>query len=107
MNQEIASILKDRLKGIQFVEVLAVLAHRDEYTDNDGSGRSIRKAIPVSHDVDVAKGCRITPERELMPDRRKKRILYLKDLGSRLIDRTSNASMTYSSRMVLVCSMNR
>jgi len=107
MNQEIASILKDRLKGIQFVEVLAGLAHRVEYTDNDGSGRSIRKAIPVSHDVDVAKGCRITPERELVPDSGKKGILYFEDLGSRFIDRTSNGSMTYSSRMVLVCWMNR
>lgn len=110
MNKEVAHILKERLAadgGLPFVEVLAGLAQRVEFKQPNGDGNPVTKRMPVSYDTNVAQGCKVTPETALVPNSKKRGILYFEDMGASFVDRVSGGAMKYRSTLVMVCWMNR
>lgn len=110
MNKEIANILKERISGkggIPFVEVIAGLAQRVEFKQPNGDGAPVVKRMPVSYDTTEAQGCKVTPETALVPNSKKKGLLYFEDMGIAFIDRATGGHMRYRSTLILVCWMNR
>lgn len=110
MNKEIAGVLKNRLSadgGLQFVDVLAGLAQKVEYKSENSDGNPVTKRMPVSYDTNVSGSCQVSPETAVVPDSRKKGVLYFEDLGCNFIDRQSGGAMRYRSTFVLVCWMNK
>lgn len=110
MNKEVAHILKERIAaggGVPFVEVIAGLAQRVEFKQPNGDGVPVLKRMPVSYDTTAAQGCKVTPETALVPNSKKKGLLYFEDMGSAFVDRVSGGHIKYRSTLVLVCWMNR
>lgn len=110
MNKNISHILKERLAasgGIPFVEVIAGMAQRVEFKEPNGDGNTVTKRMPVSYDTTMAQDCRISKERALVPNSKKKGLLYFEDMGANFVDRVSGGAMGYESRLILVCWMNR
>ena len=110
MNKEISHILKERIAsngGIPFVEVIAGMAQRVEFKQPNGDGAPVTKRMPVSYDTTEAQGCKTTPETALVPNSKKKGLLYFEDMGCSFIDRVSGGHMKYRSTLILVCWMNR
>src|SRR5690606_10506542 len=110
MNKEISHILKERIAaggGVPFVEVIAGLAQRVEFKQPNGDGVPVLKRMPVSYDTTAAQGCKVTPETALVPNSKKKGLLYFEDMGSAFVDRASGGHIKYRSTLVLVCWMNR
>lgn len=111
MNKEICRILKDWLLsngGLPFVEVMAGMVQTVEYKDPMGDeGVMVTKRMPVSTDTNMATNCKLTPERELIPDSMKKGLLYFEDYGAQYIGRGSGERLEYRSNVRLICWMNR
>lgn len=110
MQKEIANILKGRLiegGGLPFVQDIAGLVQTVEYRTENGDGNPLTKRMPVSYDVAIVPGCTISPEQAMIPDSRKRGMLYFEDLGVTYLDRVSGGALKYQSRLVLVCWMNR
>lgn len=107
MNKEVAHILKERLAEFQFVDVVAGMAQTVEYATNDGDGRKVLQRMPYSTDVAKANDCHIGEERALVPDSKKRGVLYFEDMGLNFRDRDSNNHLHFSSKLILVCWMNK
>lgn len=109
MNKDLASFLKSRLTMLPFVDVLAGLAETVEKVQYGGEDRAIitsRNRFPVATDVNKGDNEPISPETDLIPDSRRKSIIYFEDNGA-VIGSTVDGTTNYTSNLRLVCWLNR
>lgn len=105
MNKPLATILKNRISRLPFIDVLAGLVQTVETQDMLEAGGSKIKKFPVSYDT-VKLGDCTGREKDLQPDSSKKSITYFEDFGSDVLE-VKNGSTTFVSRLRMVCWLNR
>lgn len=108
MNKELATVLRDKLAGLPFVDVLAGMAQTVTQTDtgqDDTVPAVITKKFPVSYDVVGAGNC-VGTEVALIPDSSKKSIIYFEDFGIQVTGRV-HGMVGYNSSLRLICWLNR
>jgi hypothetical protein len=105
MNKELSIILRDKLIGLPFVDVLAGIAQTltTEQISEDGSKKTIQRQ-PVSYDV-LGVECE-GKEISLVPDSSRKSMIYFEDFGI-LTGPRSHGVISYVSSLRLICWMNR
>jgi len=107
MVKELANVLKSQLNNIAFLEVIAGIVQPVIDTRyNDSSGLKFPKKIPVSYDTSKGKSPYLGMERQLVPDKAYKSILYFEDFGSTQQAGKAN-TLTWLSKLRLVCWMNK
>jgi hypothetical protein len=108
MNKELATVLRTKLAGLPFVDVLAGMAQTVTQSDpnqDDNAPAVITKRFPVSYDVVGAGNC-VGTEVVLIPDSFKKSIIYFEDFGITVTGRV-HGMVAYSSNLRLICWINR
>jgi hypothetical protein len=107
MNKELSNILKGRLLSLPFSDTVAGMVQRVEYRDVDQDNNPITKRMPVAYDVAESDNtCQKGPERSLVPDSRKRSIIYFEDGGSGFIGK-EGVKLHFRSVLTLVCWLNR
>jgi len=107
LNKELATVLRDKLATLPFIEVLAGMAQTVTTSDSnldDPNASAIVKRFPVSYDV-LGVDCQ-GKEIALTPDSSKKSILYFEDFGIATTGRL-HGQTGYSSNLRLICWLNR
>lgn len=105
MQKELSRVLRNKLTGLPFVDVLAGLAQTVTTEEaNQETGAKIVKRFPVSYDV-LGKECEGT-EISLIPDSDRKSIIYFEDFGIATNGRLHGQTQ-YISNLRLICWMNR
>jgi hypothetical protein len=107
MNQELAILLRNKLVGLPFVEVLAGLAKTVTTEDPIGEGDRpsvVTKRFPVCADT-LGPACQ-GKEVVLNPDSRRKSIIYFEDFGISSTGKIHGHN-TFNSSLRLVCWLNR
>lgn len=110
MTKELCSILKERLADMDFVDVLAGLAQPVIDTKfKEIEGVKIAKKMPVSYDVVGGKSMYLGMERELVPNKSKKSIIYFEDFGTNADTSATVGArfMALSSQIRIVCFLNK
>lgn len=107
MTKELAFVLKNRLAGIPFLDVVAgivqpVVDVKFKVDDNV----AISRKLPVAYDV-TGKGTILGLERQLVPDQSKKSILYFEDFGSNPDTRGKAGTLAFTTNIRLVFWMNK
>lgn len=105
MNKELSIILRNKLAGLPFVDVLGGMVQTVTTEDLDENNSSkITKRFPVSTDV-MGKECE---GREIMmiPDSSRKSIIYFEDFGISATGKI-HGNTSYASNIRLVCWLNR
>jgi hypothetical protein len=105
--KELANVLKGRLIGLPFLDVVAgivqpVIDTKFKMVDNT----AISRKLPVSYDV-TGKGTQLGLERQLVPDQSKKSILYFEDFGSTTDTAAKVGTRAFISNIRLVFWMNK
>lgn len=110
MTKELSALLKRRLTGLSFFDVVAGIAQPViDVRFNDDIDTKIARKIPVSYDFVGGKSAYLGMERQLVPDKSKKSIIYFEDWGSS-IDTGRGVpagAKAYNSKIRLVCWMNK
>ena len=108
MVKELATILKSQLNNIAFLEVIAGIVQPviDVKFQDDG-GVKFPKKIPVSYDTSKGKTAFLGSERQLVPDKNYKSILYFEDFGSQSETRGRANTLNWNTNLRLVCWMNK
>jgi hypothetical protein len=106
MNKEVAAILKEKLRGLPFVDRLAGIAQTVTETQAGEISGTITKRYPVTYDPNELDENGNVREICLVPDQFYKSIIYFEDGG---IDITQDArhGNGYRSALRLVCWLNR
>lgn len=108
MTKELAYILKNQLHNIQFLDVVAgIVQPVIDVKHTDDSPAAISKKMPVSYDVTGTNNSLLGTERQLVPDKSKKSILYFEDLGSTTDSNGKAGRLTMITSIRLVCWMNK
>jgi hypothetical protein len=108
MNKELATVLRNKLAGLPFVDLLAGMAQTLTVADpnqDDQAPAVITKRYPVSYDTTGADAC-AGVEIPLMPDGSRKSIIYFEDYGIAVTGRL-HGLVSYSSNVRLICWLNR
>jgi hypothetical protein len=108
MNKELATVLRTKLAGLPFVEILAGMVQTVTQSDpnqDENAPAVITKRFPVSYDVVGAGNC-VGTEVILMPDSSKKSLIYFEDYGIQVTGRI-HGMVAYSSNLRLICWLNR
>jgi hypothetical protein len=108
MNKELATVLRTKLAGLPFVEILAGMAQTVTQSDpnqDETAPAVITKRFPVSYDVTGAGNC-VGTEVALIPDSSKKSIIYFEDFGISVTGRL-HGLVAYNSQLRLICWLNR
>ena len=107
MVKELANVLKSQLNNIAFLEVIAgIVQPVIDVRYNDTSGLKFPKKIPVSYDTSKGRSAFLGMERQLVPDKAYKSILYFEDFGSTQQAGRAN-TLTWNTKLRLVCWMNK
>ena len=110
MQKELAVILRDKIKELPFVDVLAGLVLTqsiEEVRDSEGgAGFPVTFRYPVSSDVLQPEACE-SRELALVPDSGRKSIIYFEDFGITSTGGPKSGFTQYNSSLRLVCWMNR
>jgi hypothetical protein len=112
MIKEVCNDLKTALlEGVplNLVDTFAGLAQVVTYKNPDENGNIVTKKMPVSYDTEGI-GCvpNTSREKDLVPNSRKKGIIYFEDNGGmQIIRNLSGGCKQYRGNVVLVCWMNR
>lgn len=110
MTKEIAAIMKERIAGLPFLELVAGIAQPViDKKFKDGDNARILKKMPVSYDNLGGKDPIIGMERQLVPNANRKSIVYFEDYGTATDSsgRFSVKAIPYISNIRLVCWMNK
>lgn len=108
MNKELCSVLRNKLTGLPFADVLAGMVQTVSQADpnqDDSAPAVIQKRFPVSYDVIGAGNC-VGTEVILLPDSSKKSIIYFEDFGVQVTGRL-HGMVGYNSSVRLICWLNR
>lgn len=110
MIKEVCGDIKRALESgepLELVDVIAGLTEVVTYQNTDGNDNVVTKRMPVSYNtnlIDCGKG----KERDLIPDSRRKGMIYLEDNGGvNVLRALSGGRFMYRGNIVLVCWMNR
>lgn len=106
MNKELATVLRNRIASLPFIDVLAGLVQTVE-TESfvDGTGAKKVSRYPVSYDIAGTEIC-LGKEKDLQPDSSRRSIIYFEDFGS--VPSLSRGGFTsYVSQVRLVAWLNR
>ena len=108
MQKELASLLKTKLADLPFIDMLAGMVQTVTTEEQDEAGiAKIIKRFPVSYDTNIpVKDCFGGPERMLIPDSRRKSIIYFEDYGITQTEK-KHTMFGYNSSLRLICWMNR
>lgn len=107
MNKEIAHVLKDKIKGMPFVDLLAGMAQTVTRSQPQGEGEIMfQERFPVSSDTNQPDGCLGGPEFILIPDSNRKSVIYFEDWGIQATGRDKGLP-TFNSSIRLVAWLNR
>lgn len=110
MNKELASILRDKLTDIPFIEVFGGLVYvqqkKDRYyiSEEDTSGYPIEKRFPVTCDH-IGADCGDGDLLAMIPNNKKKGILYFEDWGLS-VNSIKGDLVFYNSSLRLVAWLN-
>lgn len=105
MNKELSKVLRDKLQGMPFVQVLAGMVQTvTTESMNETNTTKIVKRFPVSYDV-IGKTCE-GPEIPLWPDSSYKSLIYFEDFGIASTGRLQGQT-GYNSSLRLICWLNR
>lgn len=99
MNQAIATIIKDQIDGLSFIDKIAGLVSTT-YMTIDG----VQKAFPVACCV-TADDCKAGAYNDLTPDSKYKTVIYFEDEGVSFKESRGNYEY-YTSNLRLVCWIN-
>jgi hypothetical protein len=112
MNRELCIVLRDRLVGLPFIDLLGgmvqTLTVKDSVGDPDdltAQPKIIVNKFPVTIDAIGAGNC-TGPEIPMNPDSSRKSIIYFEDFGIQNTDRL-HGNPGYNSSIRLVCWLNR
>lgn len=108
MNKELATVLRAKLAGLPFVDLLAGMAQTVTQADpnqDENAPAVITKRFPVTYDATGTTDC-IGQEVPLIPDSNRKSIIYFEDFGITVTGRT-HGIVGYSSNLRLICWLNR
>lgn len=108
MNKELATVLRTKLAGLPFVDLLAGMAQTVSVSDpnqDDQAPAVIQKRYPVTYDATGTTDC-IGKEVQLMPDSNRKSIIYFEDYGITVTGRV-HGKVGYNSSLRLICWLNR
>jgi hypothetical protein len=108
MNKELATVLRNKLAGLPFVDLLAGMAQTLTVSDpnqDDQAPAVITKRFPVSYDT-IGAGTCAGKEIALIPDGSRKSIIYFEDYGIAVTGRL-HGQVAYSSSLRLICWINR
>lgn len=107
MNKELCNVLKNKLVGLPFADVLAGMVQTVTTTDMDEQNVTVVvKKAPVSYDTNIGNKECIGQEQYLIPNSNRKSLIYFEDFGISFIGRSHNMAQ-YSSSIRLICWMNR
>ena len=114
MNKEIARILKNRLVGLSFSEVIGGLAQAVSIvryggtigTDQVASLKIVKK-LPVTYDMAAGSNIYLGMEQELVPNQNKKSIIYFEDFGTNSDPNGRAGTLAFISQIRLACWINR
>lgn len=104
MNQQIANIIKDRIKDLDFIDKIAGLISVTYMNISDSEGTKIQKSFPVACDT-TAEDCISGSYNELCPDSKYRTVLYFEDQGVTFNSREGKF-ICYTSSLRLVCWIN-
>lgn len=109
MNKEVARVLKNYIKDLPFVDLIAGLVQtvriKIPVGGDDGGDKLLETRIPVSYDTEEGIEC-IGKERELIPNSDRKSIIYFEDYGS-TPNKDTHGLIGMDSKLRLVCWLNR
>jgi len=108
MNKELATVLRTKLAGLPFVDLLAGMAQTVTVADPNADETApavITKRFPVSYDATGADAC-VGTEVALIPDSSRKSIIYFEDYGIAVTGRL-HGLVAYNSSLRLICWLNR
>jgi hypothetical protein len=107
MNKELSIVLRDKLVGLPFVDMLGGMVQtvttEDANQDNEAAAKIVKK-FPVTYDI-ASLDCQ-GKETAMVPDSSKKSIIYFEDFGLSVAGRVHGQTM-YSSSLRLICWMNK
>lgn len=104
MNHELSTVLKTKLAGLPFLDLVCGMVQTLVYDDPVQDGQTVQKKVPVCYDHnDVAcNGKEIRP----IPNSSKKSIIYFEDFGVSVQGKDRGLTK-YQSSLRLICWMNR
>lgn len=105
MNQAIANIVRDKIKGLAFMDKVAGLVRPLTFKVQDDNGTTTKKTFPVSCEIcwdDCVKGKGV---QDLVPDSDKRSVTYFEDLGVTPVQ-NNGTSVDFVSNLKLVCWLN-
>jgi hypothetical protein len=105
MNHELSTILKTKLAGLPFLDLVCGMVQTQITDDPIGEeGATVQKKIPVTYDHNevACKGKEIHP----IPDSSKKSIIYFEDFGIGVQGKERGLTK-FQSSLRLICWMNR
>jgi hypothetical protein len=108
MNKELATVLKNKLVNLPYMDLVAGMVQTVEEIKYNGEDKITvvsRNRFPVS--VDVVRGPQFTGrEIDLIPNSSRKSITYFEDYGS-TINSTRDGLTEFTSTLRLVCWLNK
>lgn len=108
MTKELSHVLKSLLTTCSFVDTIAGIVQPvvDVKLKDDDNTR-ISKKLPVSYDDSRGKSDFVGMERELVPNKARKSIMYFEDFGSTSDPRGRANTNSFITNVRLVCWMNK
>lgn len=104
MNKEICHIFRGKLDTLPFKDVLAGMVQTVTMPDETETG-TVLKRFPVAYDTNDTDPCYTSPERMLVPDSKRKSIIYFEDYGLGLL--SNRGDRQFESKVRLICWLNR
>lgn len=108
MNKELATVLRNKLAALPFIDLLAGMVQTVTQSDpnqDESAPAVITKRFPVSYDTTGAGTCQ-GQEVALIPDSSRKSIIYFEDYGIAVTGRL-HGLVAYNSSLRLICWLNR
>ena len=102
MIRDLTNELASKLVGVPYAEVIGGLANVLEYGEEEGR----TKRMPYTEDIYVNDDCKVGKTTALVPNSRKKGVIYFEDRGTTFTGRTAHG-FTYRSDFRLVLWYNR
>ena len=104
MNQQVATLLKGYIEGLDFVDKIAGLVSVTYLNITDQDGTKVQKSFPVACDV-TADCCIAGGYQDLAPDSKYMTVLYFED-GGVTFNKREGPFVCYTSNLRLVCWIN-
>jgi hypothetical protein len=108
MTKELSTVLKALLTPCDFKDTIAgIVQPVIDVKFKDGDNTKIAKRKPVSYDTSLGASGFLGMERQLVPDKGKKSIMYFEDFGSSPDPRGRAGSLSFITNVRFVCWMNK